>query len=308
MKKIIALLLIFAMCLSFVACNGSDKKDNDDSSDDKKTSGLCAECKAALIGEWFYIEEIYNEETHLTDYVLNKISIAENGKLVIDDKEITMNFKNCGKNHAFNMSIKDGEWNYWVSFQLHPEGSSEALLSVETSYEGSYVSYETYRSMNQLDVVEITEDNWKNYFSSDFKENFDFKYDLQVNRDTWGEITYIDLYEIYAIKNVEKYTFGSRLDIEYSYESGRTKYTYNLDEKKVTSAVFEGSDSSLYTSTTSFTYYTDYSGEEAVSTMESTLNYASVNRDFYSGVCEDWSENPVEILRMKGWIVMKKDA
>lgn len=287
MKKVIALLLIFAMCLSFVACNGNNK-----------SSKLCAECKNLLIGEWFSLEEKYNEDSNSFDYNLDKISITEDGKLSTDAGEFVVKFGKCNKNHNFYTS--DKMENYSIDFQLYSGDSSTALLSVSYYDDGTWVGHREYYSMKQYNIVEITEENWQDYFSPDFNESFDITNSLELYKDTWGDITDGYVNRKFQLKDYEKYHYKTSLAIEYSCDFGNVYCEFDAANETVTKYDFTKTSTSEQTATTILDNSVQFS---------SRFGSIHLNKEaVFKGNAENSTDNPIKILRMKGWLVIRNDA
>jgi hypothetical protein len=165
-------------------------------------------------------------------------------------------------------------------------------------------------------VVELTEENWRDYFSTDFFETFELlPSKMTVDKDEWGKITYATIYEYVGLKNPERFAITSEITMECSTESGWV--TYNLDFENVTatnrrwqkneeltggactvqlSSIYDNSSGKYIDFVWNFnTIY--ISDEEKLSANEIT-----------TGAHTEWNPNPKEILRMKGWLIIKNDA
>ena len=301
MKKIIALLLIFAMCLSFVACENNKKKDDDD--DDVKTTkvnkDICSSCFKDMIGEWF--DFVYNEETKTNE--LKIIKVTEDGKLTIDENEYKIKFENCGKNyHNWGCAYDaDGNQVYTIDNNCSDENNSNMLIFYGTEGHRDY----SCRSMSEYTVIEVTEENWQDYFSPNINETFEESLSLKVYRDTWGEFTGGRIYRTFYLKDYEKYAYGTTLSIEYSYEYGDVYCEFDVDNETVTKYDFTSKEEKI--ETISMTLGLWDTPEEALNVERGGFSLSK--EEMLAGNSKDsWCSNPTEILRMKGLLVIRNDV
>ncbi len=285
MRKIVALFLVFAMCFSFAACNSKNK--------------ICSECKEKLVGDWFSVDEI---ETGTVEKI---ITITDDAKLIVDGKTHTLCF-DCGFKHSSGATAygNDGDWEYIINFN---HDTVNYLFDDSIVLKDNKAITKEYRPMNKYSVVEITEDNWQEYFSPNFKENFDVNYKFDTDKDAWGEVTSVWISEEFTVKNIDKYVYGSNVTLEYSYEVGRMKYDFDASGNKVINTSYTSSDATIHKKT-SLLRCDVYSVDEKTTHMDMGINGVRVYKeDISKGTCEGVYENPIEILRMKGYLIIKND-
>ncbi|MBE6803490.1 MAG: hypothetical protein E7528_01155 [Ruminococcaceae bacterium] len=284
MKKIVALFLVFAMCFSFAACNSKNK--------------ICSECKEKLVGDWFSVDE---SETRTVEKI---ITITDDAKLIVDGKTYTLRF-DCGFEHSSKATAygNDGDWAYEIKFN---HDTVNYLFDDSIVLQDNKAITKEYRPMSKYTVVEITEENWQNYFSTDISESFDVNYVLNASKDVWGEYTDGYIYTRTVFKNPENYAYGTELIIEYSYEVGTAHYEFNVAEEKVTNYSFIKTEEETKTITQNIVI--DGDGEASGHQyMEIDNSYLS-KEILLNGKCEQIrTRRPQEILRMKGWLVIKND-
>ena len=211
MKKIIALLLAVVMCFSLSACNSENKTDNNNNSDKEINIK-----KVEVVGTWI--------NTASTSHGM-KMVLAEDGtgsvtlgdevlELVwerIDDDTLTINADS--KELVFEMGVSNG--------------------IVELLWQGVFSHYTMVSEqdyINMIEVVEITADNWQNYFEI---ESF-----VKPQTDDFNDI--IDLYIGHAL--VLKDEYASKISaadcaIEYSFSG---KYICPIEYKVATNEVTFG--------------------------------------------------------------------
>ncbi len=309
MKKIIALLLIFAMCLSFVACNSDKKKDDDDdeTTGTKSSNTVCSECMSKYVSEWFFLNESYNGDNY--EYELKKISITEDGKLITDKGEFTIKFNKCSKSsHGNYHDVVDGDGNKvaYLEQYFYSDGINIDKTQIYISWTDGEWGH--YRSLNQYTVVEITEDNWQQYFSTNINDNFDVTYTLNIYKDQWGEIEDGSVDKQLEIKNLEKYAYGSTLTIEYSYDYELVELSFDIDNEVVFVTPLTKEETTS-TTTDTLRYDYDLSGEENIPQMNLNIDSRWFEKeDLLQGTREITLDNPKEILRMKGWLVIRNDV
>ena len=300
MKKIIALLLIFAMCLSFAACDGKKKGSNDD---DVKTTDvnkdICASCFEKMTGEWFLLT--YNEETETDE--LKTVKVTENGKLIVNGNEYTIKFINCEQNSHDNAVAYDADGNqsYALNYRLDDNGVHTLDFWATNNYDP-----QPYRSMKQFTVVELTDGNWKNYFSTNFNETFEEDLFLGIDKDTKGDIDTGWIRRRYMLKNTEKYAYGTTLTMEYSFEFGDVYCEFDVASETITKY--------------DFTKYND-----KIDSTIGIMRFASwdIPENFYLDIGSVYLNkqellagngqeigyvSPIEILSMEGWLVIRNDV
>jgi hypothetical protein len=252
-----------------------------------------------MIGEWIVLK--YNEETENNEF--KTIKVTEDGKLIIDEKEYKIKFSTHGHH----------EENYGAAY----DADGNDIYGVHTRYNEDYHhtlefivfsddEYHTYRSMSEYTIIEITEENWQDYFSTNFNENFEESLSLYVNKNTWGEITDGGIDRTFYLKGYEKYGYDTELDIEYSYEYGNVYCEFDVDNETVTKCDFTSNSEEERVETISMNFNSWGSPEDL--NMKSGGFYLSKEEILAGNVQRSWCSNPKKILRMKGWLVIKNDT
>ena len=305
MKKIIALLLILAMCLSFVACD-SDKKKDDDDDDDVKTvkvdKTLCASCLEKMKGEWFSIDYDASSE----DMVLNTFTITDDGKLIVDGNEYKLKFESCGKDYHNSAGAYDAEGNQIYNLSHNFDYVEDVDQQGIDFWHVENGESRKFRSMSKYTVVEITEENWQEYFSPEINDVFNVEHSLNLDKDEWGEYVSGEIGTYLVLKNHEKYAYDTTLAIEFAYETGKTYYDFDIAEEKVTNYSFTKTEAETQKETVSL-QYDDWGSSVNLRTtfVRTYLNEETLLSGKYE---EGWTRNPIEILRMKGWLVIRNDV
>ena len=326
MKKVIALLLIFAMCLPLVACDGEKKSDDDASTEKKKSNSTCSICAEKNVCEWYNLNEIRqdNVSSAAQEYELITVELTENNTLLLEGNEYKLEY-DCDKNgHKAKAMDDDGNHVYDLTFYEYDEKNDDQgsrmvykyCMNIINASNGNYYTDFVFFPSSMYSVVELTEENWRDYFSTDFFETFELlPSKMTVDKDEWGKITYVTIYEYVGLKNPERFAISSEITMECSTEWGWV--TYNLDFENVTATnrrwqkneeltdgAYTAQLSSIYDNSSGkyidfvWNFNTIYiSGEEKLSANEVT-----------TGAPREWNPNPKEILRMKGWLVIKNDA
>ena len=306
MKKVVSLLLVFAMCFSLVACGkeAEEKKEKSKKSSNSKTTteastkdparkDLCEICLKKYVGEWFFIE---NADS---DVKIDIVTITEDGILKNDSGDFKLKFS-CDKNGHGSIYAEDSDGNY--------------IYDLFDNFDGIFIrSYDPweekfYRSTSKYTVVEITEDNWQDYFSSDINETFDTEHELIVNNNEWGEYESGYIKHKLVLKNSEKYANDTTLTFEYSYELEDAYYTFDSANSTVSSYRFIKSYGEKHSETVSI-YGDKWNewNESDYSKVYVGVHYLSAD-DLTNGTCESpRTKNPEKILRMKGVLVIKND-
>jgi hypothetical protein len=189
MKKI-SLALVLCLCISLCGCIGIGRP-----ADVMGKLKLCDTCKECIVGTWYWIDQ---EGTLMT------CEYREDGTIVglVDTRW------NCACENG-NHAIRIGGDNYTVGL---------------TNYDPE-TGLENWEKDEGYTFVEVTQENWRTYFSEDFFEVFEVRYMLHPIEETdeWGETTVrYGLVSYAALKDNEKYgpltTLKLEVDLAYSDE------------------------------------------------------------------------------------------
>ena len=281
MKTIIALFLVFAMCFSFVACGG-------DAQDEK----ICLVCMEKYVGEWFYISDVETPYFDGDERILQTLVIAEDGTIVIEGVEYYIDFE-C--HEGYHYAIMCDENGVMVD-----DISNNFVLEKDVEKQGIYVNNKLYRPISEYTIVEITEENWRDYFSENFSEHFTKSYELKLVTNEWEEVQEGYVEKIYTLKDKEKYSYATELTMEISFTKQSEYYEFDLSKKTITNCIVGKKEDKIY-KTTHFTYYPYMQVQ-----IGSTHLYSDEIRSGQT-LEENMVTEPQEILRMKGWLVIKND-
>lgn len=272
MKKYVWILLAAVMCLALTACGSESESEHEEllkmldngeyesahyyidnlkrqaeeeaESDEEKESLL-----PNLYGEWIVSSNYGNEDA------FEKISFDEDGTCTIGDSSFRWRLNNEYEN-SFDVKIsKDETIKYNVSISL--SGKEPSLSLSEVLDDDSRKSIAEYKNLGLYEVIEITAENWDEYFEITEKGNF--------NKDAFGDFSsfylsqYISLKEEYVdrvstnLSDVvmeldftygkkgcqvdganETYTLTDSYEVsEYDYDSSAYKLTYgSIDEEE----------------------------------------------------------------------------
>lgn len=191
MKKLIALLLLAAMCLSLAAC-GKDNPQNNKGEDNipamevapAETDPLPSNLSKyipILCGDW---EIMYREDVGL----IENITFSEDGTLKVDNQTFTWEYaSDFDSEFAFN--ILDGSTRVG-GFRLHKE--KDACLELWLDHIESRGRIFFYQP-SCYDIIIITLDNWQEYFEIRQFEKF--------YEDAFGDATNCEIYWKLCLKD-----------------------------------------------------------------------------------------------------------
>lgn len=171
MKKIFALLLAAAMCLSFAACVGRDSinTDNDGEKSQENQGSINHPLLQFLYGEWEY------EGNYKDSYPFAKLTVNEDGTCVVDGAAGTWSVsKDTSANGRLYIDVLvDGqtigraEMHIWAGNYYF--GVADTMINP-----GDNWKHNTPVVADENDIV-LTKDNWKDYFElvteSSYSEN-----------------------------------------------------------------------------------------------------------------------------------------
>lgn len=316
MKKIFALFLVLIMSCSFVACNQVDKA----LSDLKKNKSLCSECLEKNVGQWICLNEVVDENVDSVSeqYEILTLELTENETLVFNENEYKVEYTCKNDDHCAVALDADGNSKYKLYFEEYIEMSTGNVIYVNSMMlatlddDGWEISGKLFIPTSEYTIVELTEENWKDYFSENFHDNFEMtESDVSIKKDEWGKITDVEIYENYKLKNAEQYNLGTVITLEYSYDSGWVTYNFDLEKASATNRRWKKNDALDGGSQTVTIDYIDWADPDEQFILggyplyihnEDQMNASEIT----IGGQDNWSSNPTKILRMKGWLVIKK--
>ncbi len=202
LKKLLTVVLALIMCLSLVACGGG------------------AEEKAweeFLVGEWI-------AENGNRDKFPEGLSFNEDGTCIINGEEYEWEVRNTYENDA-DYFVKDGKNNkYRINASKYDSSYSYINLN-EVDAEGNSIgSFGTFYKVEEFTKIEITEDNWQEYFET-------VKKPMSTVEDAFGEVVNVNFYEYLLLGEEygEVCEYISNGAIEYSYVHINKKATVDLE-------------------------------------------------------------------------------
>lgn len=316
MKKIFALFLVLIMSCSFVACNQVDKA----LSDVKKNKSLCSECLEKNVGQWICLNEVVyeNVDSASEQYEVLTLKLTENDTLVFNENEYKLEYTCKDDFHRAVAFDENGNSKYALYFEEYINHSTgnvlyENSMALNTlNDDGWEISGIRFIPASEYTIVELTEENWKDYFSENFYDHFEMaESDVLVQKDEWGEITSATIQEYYQLKNAEKYKHGTVITLEFSCDWGWSTYDLDLENTSATNRRWKKNDeldSGRLTLNLSYDAWPDskgkfiFGGDRFYHLTEEQLDASEIT----IGGDHNWSFNPTKILRMKGWLVIKK--
>ncbi len=201
MKKLIALLLVIALCLCMAAC-GSKAKPSAGGEKPGQTQGNdpAAGIKESLLGSWLPHGYTRGENSDkLADF-------REDGTVVIGEKTLTWEIA-----EETVIYINDGEERLYRADLTAAEDGQTSFLRLNRFKTATTTSvWCEYYKESEYTKIEITAENWQDYF-----ELRDFPVAV---KDSFGEITKIEIYRALVLKD----TYGavcqqlSNMTVEYS--------------------------------------------------------------------------------------------
>ncbi len=321
MKKLVIGFLVSVLCLGVVGCGSTEKKlyekyktlidaleaedyltavgeiyamaqgndnqkDEEQSEEEKKKAEMEAAMKEVSYGEWRPMP--YDEEKGIESIVMN------------EDGTCTIN------GDSFNWLVKDS-WENSIRFDINGEANMEYRVRVNKNTDMGYhymylermtsdSSSETVASFYKLGeytVVDITMDNWKDYFETTER--------IELSRNSFDEVTSFNVHHRYSLKDEYQDRIRTELSevaIEYVYTYVRGMCTVDIENEtyELGDITYTSKDRSTSTSTMGSYYIGDdkysygfgYSSFYVDEFPEDEVNY---NVDF-------------EMIRMKGQIFL----
>ena len=187
-----------------------------------------------LYGSWEYAGSNTEIETY-------DIQFKDNGKCIVNGKEYLWNITTETDTMLY-LEILEGASKAYA-FQLSYDETTEfyySYFSVFNKDEDNYNNKGYYRNLDHYEIVELTTDNWLDYF--EFYETTEFI------KDSFGETTsctyaaYYRLKEEYVTRLNYNYN-NSPIAYEFKYENGKMDVIYSLEDETFELGEFEIRDS-----------------------------------------------------------------
>ena len=251
MKKIITLLLCLGM---LTGCGGNKHKEllqlldegeytkavdyiNNLAYEEAKNNGTIKtqnDHMKYLYGSWEYAGSRTDLETF-------DIEFKDNGTCMINGKEYLWNITN-EYDSSIDFDILEGATKTY-SFQLSYDKNVDTYFgyfSVFNKENESYNNMGYYRNPKHYEIIDLTTDNWLDYFEPVEQTTF--------NKDAFGETSSCTYQLFYKLKDkyMERLNYNYNqppIAYEYSYEQGQIEVTYNLEEETFELGEFEISKS-----------------------------------------------------------------
>lgn len=220
MKRLIALLLAIALCLCLAACGGGDKSsatgDKPSANGDKpgQTQGNdpAAGIKEDLLGRWLPHGYTRGENSDkLADF-------REDGTVVIGEKTLTWEIVEDSV-----IYINDGEDRlYLAEFTAAEDGQPSFLRLYRYKTATTTSVWCEYYKESDYTKLEITAENWQDYF-----EVQEFS---TLVKDAFGEITKIEVYRAFALKDSYGVVCAQISNMTVEYSTKRIGYYVTADK------------------------------------------------------------------------------
>ena len=240
----------------------------------------CAECKKICPGTWQELSSDLERKTMV---------LQEDGTMTVAGS--TYQWRSVCAPDAHYLDIED-----YGMVKIDPFGATASVIDG------------TYYKNNNYTFIEITQDNWNDYFSSDFMQNFDLVYSVENTTvgDQWDQKQIQQVHVIAALKCRENLTSEANgkylyicdsLIMEYSYETGTQTFTLDSNGEVIPGPVTAESKHRR-TDTVNIPPYPWHGPEDC--NLPFSIQLA----------CNDISQPvsvqiPKKILRMKGWLIVK---
>lgn len=265
MKRLTCLVFLF-LCVILTSCSSA--------ADVMQMRNSCDTCKSYIVGSWYKID---------TEGKLYQIEYREDGTVVNCDYEL-WTCACTADNHAIRIGGKD--YSYGLSY-YDPQ---EELL------------FESWAKDIGYTFVELTVDNWTEYFSENFYDVFEIKYELivQENTNEWGEtaVSHLGIRKYAVLKDAVKYGPLSQITLEFDCAYSLETATVDLEQMKLIGMeTVELMDMHVLTCTTF----------ASNGTYECTLPLGIDDNEIPDAELYVSLETPSEkIYRMKGILVVKE--
>lgn len=312
MKKLFTLLLCLCM---LTGCGGNKYKELTELLDEKKFSEAVnyinqlayeeAKNNGTIKSQSDHIEYLYGSWEYAgtrTDIETYDIEFKDNGTCIINGKEYLWNIKNESDTYI-EMEILEGASKAY-SFQLSYDKDSQfynGYFSYFDKDQEHYSGIGNYRNNAHYEIIQLTTDNWQDYFEIDERVTY--------NKDAFGDTTSCTYQVIYKLKDEYmkrlNYSYNtSPIAYEFSYENGEINVSYNLEDETFELGEFKISQSYPTNTTTgqmsinSYNSSENYYGFTLINTSPSTLTDGSQ-------VIYNYRNNP-EMTRIQGNLMLWK--
>lgn len=238
----------------------------------------CALCKEVCPGTW---NELTSEPDRQT------MELNSDGSMTVNSE--THTWKSVCSPEAHYLDISD-----------------YGLVKVDPNAAAVSAFDRVYYKDNQYTFIEITPDNWTEYFTADFMTNFELQYDVKdtVTGDEWEQKTIQEVSVYAALTDRENFAYhedkdffyiADNLILEYSYEVGTQTFTVDGSGAVVPGEVKQ-EYYDRYQNTTNF--YTRSLGGDTPLSFSLYLGGGDISQPVSVKI-------PKKVLRMKGWLIVK---
>ena len=292
MKKALSLILALVMCLSLCACGGGEQNNTTEGQNNAPSVEVPKELQEQISGDWAVVNPY--------DGAPQYINVFEGTMLAVDDMKYDMRYEGESR---FSVWADD---NYLGDITLRTEPNGNIYMTADVANYGDYPSFKedcyklgydyvgedvpgTEESAPQYTTVEITMDNWQDYF--ELKAFHDFQ------KNGFGELEGVMTIFLLITKDG---IVCNRDECSITIERTITRET-----KSVTVDV--NSETVIYGETTE-----SKTGDPVVVTMNNASHWLGGDYDYYYGDCLDrnyirnlagdevWVVTDINILRIAG--------
>ena len=245
--------------------------------------------KADAVGTWIP-DEVASKAGH------TGFSVKADGTCVVDGKDYTWEIGHSSKNNT-QITVLDGEKKAYM-LQLSINGSygyKRASLFTYTDANNAQGGEGTYYRNEDYTVVEITNDNWQDYF--------ELKEVVNAEKNAFGEHDKLRSQNGFRLKDAESVVNGalSSGGVEYKYVSACLDVT--VDFEKMTYTTSETRNSANHNSTAEAGYYTDPKGAQYYGVSIGGFVASGLDKNQVSTV---WRPTNIEILRVQCTLYLVK--
>ena len=244
-KKVLGLMLALVMCVSLTACGGGKENSNHEGvdheqllqmlengeyenahyyidnlkrqdaeankEDEEKVSAL-----PELYGEWIL------QYSHVEDTVVESISVKDDNTCKIGDKEYKWRV-NYEQEKSASLYVTEGESQvYSMYLNLENREQSLSLNKILEEDTGRTESVGSYRKAANYDKIEITTDN--------FTEYFELVEEVEFTKDSFGDVSGLSYSQYVVIKEeyLDKVSDLSNVVVELDFTYGKKGITVDL--------------------------------------------------------------------------------
>ncbi len=239
--------------------------------------------QADAVGTWIP-DETASKDSH------TGFAIKADGTCVVDGKDYTWTIGNASKTSA-HIDVLDGETKvHMLQLSVNADyGYKRATLYTYTDANNAQSTKGTYYRNEDYTIVEITNDNWQEYF--------EIKEVLSTDKNAFGEFDKLRSQNCFRLKDAES-TVNSVLSsggVEYQYVSACLDVT--VDFENMTYTTSETRNSADRNSTAELGYYTDPQGAQYYGVSIGGFVASDLDKNQVATV---WRPTDIEILRVQG--------